>query len=65
MKTERIRTELSEATFVFIFFTEVETITETPETNTKTNIIGNKYISNTVWTQNIKRIFTGTKRPLE
>ena len=35
MKTERIRTELSGAIFVSIFFTEVETNTETPKTKTK------------------------------
>ena len=61
MKTERIRTELSGATFVFIFFTEVKTNTETPETNMKTNIVENKYRPNTTQARNIKRIFTGTK----
>ena len=61
MKTERIRTELSGATFVSIFFTEVETNTETPKTNTETNIAGNKYRPNTARTRNIKRIFTEPK----
>ena len=54
MKTEWIQTELNDATFVSIFCIEVETNMETPEINTKTNIVGKKYRSNMARTRNIK-----------
>jgi hypothetical protein len=50
MKTEWKRTELSSTTFFFIFFAEAEMDTETPETNMKTNINGNRHGPNMAWT---------------
>ena len=51
MKTERIRTELSGTTFVFIFFAEAKTNTETPETKTEANIVENRYKANAARTR--------------
>jgi hypothetical protein len=52
IKTERKRTELSAATFVFIFLcgSRNEYVnTETPKTNMKKDTFGNKYGTNMVW----------------
>ena len=64
MKTTRIRTELSGATFVFILFTEVKTNTETTETNTKTDIAGNRYRSNTARNGTERRYLSEPRDPL-
>ena len=53
MKTERRRTELSAIIFVFTFFAQAETNTETPEMNMKTDTAGNRHGVNTkrIWKQ--------------
>ena len=60
MKTARKRTELGATIFVFIFFAEAETNTETPEMNTETNTTENTHGVNTERTQKQNCLLTGT-----
>jgi hypothetical protein len=59
-ETERKRTELSGAIFVFI--AEAETNTETLKTNMKADTSKNRHGTNTVRTRTKKRMIIGTKR---
>ena len=56
MKTERIRTKLSGATFVFIIFCGSGNEYRNPETNTKTDIVGSRYKPDTVRRRNMIRM---------
>ena len=53
MKTERKRTELSDIMFVFTFFAEAETNTETLEMNTEIDTTRNVHRANRkrIWKQ--------------